>query len=166
MGAARSACELERAREHSDWRRSDDVHRAGEHRRDLRRRVHTPEAAAVGAALAFGYALWQRSLGGGNLSKVLIETVNTTRAGVPDPDRRVAFGPFLVLSGLRKKIAQSLAGLDAPRVVILINDSLAVYILLGTFLEGFLMLVLTLLFVRPIIKALGYDPIWFGASPR
>ena len=48
-----------------------------------------------------------------------------------------------------------------PRVVILIMI-LAVYILLGTFLEGFSMLVLTLPIVFPIIKALGYDPIWFG----
>ena len=48
-----------------------------------------------------------------------------------------------------------------PRVVILIMI-LSVYILLGTFLEGFSMLVLTLPIVFPIIKALGYDPIWFG----
>ncbi len=73
----------------------------------------------------------------------------------------LVFGPFLALSGLPEKIAQSLAGLDVPRVVILIMI-LAVYILLGTFLEGFSMLVLTLPIVFPIIKALGYDPIWFG----
>ncbi len=119
------------------------------------------EAAAVGAALAFGYALWQRSLGGGNLSKVLIETVNTTALVFLILIGALVFGPFLALSGLPEKIAQSLAGLDVPRVVILIMI-LAVYILLGTFLEGFSMLVLTLPIVFPIIKALGYDPIWFG----
>ncbi len=48
-----------------------------------------------------------------------------------------------------------------PRVVILIMI-LAVYILLGTFLEGFSMLVLTLPIVIPIMQALGYDLIWFG----
>ena len=71
------------------------------------------------------------------------------------------FGPFLALSGLPEQIAQSLAGLDVPRVVILIMI-LAVYIILGTWMEGFSMLVLTLPIVFPIIKALGYDPIWFG----
>jgi TRAP-type C4-dicarboxylate transport system permease large subunit len=73
----------------------------------------------------------------------------------------LVFGPFLALSGLPEHIAQSLAGLNVPRVVILIMI-LAVYILLGTFLEGFSMLVLTLPIVFPIITALGYDPIWFG----
>jgi tripartite ATP-independent transporter DctM subunit len=123
--------------------------------------VFTPsEAAAVGAALAFGYALWRGSLGG-KLSKILIETVNTTALVFLILIGALVFGPFLALSGLPEKIAQSLAGLDVPRVVILIMI-LAVYILLGTFLEGFSMLVLTLPIVFPIIKALGYDPIWFG----
>ncbi len=39
---------------------------------------------------------------------------------------------------------------------------MASYIVLGTFLEGFAMLVLTLPIVHPLILALGYDPIWFG----
>ena len=124
--------------------------------------IFTPsEAAAVGAALAFLYALWRRSLGKGNLSKILLETVNTTALVFLILIGALVFGPFLALSGLPEHIAQGLSGLDVPRVVILIMI-LAVYILLGTFLEGFSMLVLTLPIVFPIIKALGYDPIWFG----
>ena len=124
--------------------------------------VFTPsEAAAVGAALAFGYALWRRSLGNGVLSKVLIETVNTTALVFLILIGALVFGPFLALSGLPEKIAQGLAGLDVPRVVILIMI-LSVYIILGTWMEGFSMLVLTLPIVFPVIKALGYDPIWFG----
>jgi tripartite ATP-independent transporter DctM subunit len=124
--------------------------------------VFTPsEAAAVGAALAFGYALWRRSLGGRALSTVLIETVNTTALVFLILIGALIFGPFLALSGLPEKLAQLLAGLDVPRVVILIMI-LAVYILLGTFLEGFSMLVLTLPIVIPIMQALQYDLIWFG----
>ena len=124
--------------------------------------VFTPsEAAAVGAALAFAYALWRRTLGGGALSTVLVETVNTTALVFLILIGALVFGPFLALSGLPEKIAQSLAGLDVPRVVILILV-LAVYIALGTFLEGFSMLVLTLPIVIPIMQALNYDLIWFG----
>ena len=124
--------------------------------------VFTPsEAAAVGAMLAFGYALWRRSLGGGNLSKVLVETVNTTALVFLILIGALVFGPFLALSGLPEHIAQALAGLDVPRVVILIII-LAAYVLLGTFLEGFSMLVLTLPIVIPIMQALNYDLIWFG----
>jgi TRAP-type C4-dicarboxylate transport system permease large subunit len=73
----------------------------------------------------------------------------------------LVFGPFLALSGLPENIAKMLAGLEVPRVVILIII-LTVYIVLGTFLEGFSMLVLTLPIVIPIMQTLGYDLIWFG----
>ncbi|MGH6769646.1 MAG: TRAP transporter large permease [Xanthobacteraceae bacterium] len=119
------------------------------------------EAAAVGAAMSLIYALVRRSLTGASFSKVLVETVNTTALVFLILIGALVFGPFLALSGLPEKIAQLLAGLDVPRVVILILI-LSVYILLGTFLEGFSMLVLTLPIVFPIITALGYDPIWFG----
>ena len=36
------------------------------------------------------------------------------------------------------------------------------YIVLGTFLEGFAIMVLTIPIVFPMIVSLGYDPIWFG----
>jgi tripartite ATP-independent transporter DctM subunit len=124
--------------------------------------VFTPsEAAAVGAALAFGYALWRRSLGGGSLSRILIETVNTTSLVFLILIGALVFGPFLALSGLPEIIAQTLAGLDVPRVVVLIIV-LSVYIVLGTWMEGFSMLVLTLPIVIPIMQALDYDLIWFG----
>jgi tripartite ATP-independent transporter DctM subunit len=124
--------------------------------------VFTPsEAAAVGAGLTFVYALWRRSLGGGNLSNVLVETVSTTALVFLILIGALVFGPFLALSGLPEHIAQTLAGLQVPRVVILILI-LSVYILLGTFLEGFSMLVLTLPIVIPIMIALQYDLIWFG----
>jgi tripartite ATP-independent transporter DctM subunit len=124
--------------------------------------VFTPsEAAAVGAALAFGYALWRRSLGGGNLSAILVETVSTTALVFLILIGALVFGPFLALSGLPEHLAALLTGLDVPRVVILMLI-LAVYIVLGTFLEGFSMLVLTLPIVIPIMIALKYDLIWFG----
>jgi len=39
---------------------------------------------------------------------------------------------------------------------------LVVYILLGMFLEGFAILVLTVPIIFPIMIGMGYDPIWFG----
>jgi tripartite ATP-independent transporter DctM subunit len=124
--------------------------------------IFTPsEAAAVGAILAFAYALWRRSLGGGGLSRILIETVNTTSLVFLILIGALVFGPFLALSGLPEVIAKWLAGLDVHRVVILLIV-LSVYIVLGTWMEGFSMLVLTLPIVIPIMVALGYDLIWFG----
>jgi TRAP-type C4-dicarboxylate transport system permease large subunit len=39
---------------------------------------------------------------------------------------------------------------------------LAVYLVLGMFIDGLGMLLLTLPVVFPVIVGLGYDPIWFG----
>jgi TRAP-type C4-dicarboxylate transport system permease large subunit len=39
---------------------------------------------------------------------------------------------------------------------------LVAYIIMGMFLEGFAIMVLTVPIVLPIITALGIDPIWFG----
>ena len=36
------------------------------------------------------------------------------------------------------------------------------YLILGCFLDGFSMIVMTLPIVMPIVKAAGFDPIWFG----
>jgi TRAP-type C4-dicarboxylate transport system permease large subunit len=36
------------------------------------------------------------------------------------------------------------------------------YIALGTFMEGFSMIITTVPVIFPVVMALGYDPIWFG----
>jgi tripartite ATP-independent transporter DctM subunit len=119
------------------------------------------EAAGVGAFLTIGYALWKRALGGGAFNKILLESINTTAMVFLILIGAQVFGPFLALSGLPEHLASLVTGLDVPRVVILLII-LAVYLALGTFLEGFSMLVLTLPIVIPIVSALGYDLIWFG----
>jgi tripartite ATP-independent transporter DctM subunit len=124
--------------------------------------VFTPsEAAAVGATLSLGYALWKKSLGGGTLQTVLLETVKTTSFVFLILIGALVFGPFLALSGLPLKLAGWLIDLEVPRIVIL-SILVVFYIVLGMFLEGFSILVLTLPIVIPIVKALEYDLIWFG----
>jgi tripartite ATP-independent transporter DctM subunit len=124
--------------------------------------VFTPvEAAAVGAFLCLAYALWRRSLGGGTLATVLLETVKTTSFVFLILIGAFVFGPFLALSGLPDYIAKAVAGLEVPRIVILIA-LIAIYTVLGMFLEGFSILVLTLPIVVPIMQALQYDLIWWG----
>ena len=124
--------------------------------------VFTPsEAAAVGAFLALGYAFWRKSLTGSGFAEVLLETVKTTSFVFLILIGAFVFGPFLALSGLPEHLAQSLSGLPVPRIVIL-SILVAIYIVLGMFLEGFSILVLTLPIVVPIVEALHYDLIWFG----
>jgi tripartite ATP-independent transporter DctM subunit len=124
--------------------------------------VFTPsEAAAIGAFLAMGYALLRRSLDPVGFSVVLLDTVKTTSFVFLILIGAFFFGPFLALSGLPTKISATLTDLEVPRLVIL-TILIFIYILLGMFLEGFSILVLTLPIVIPIVKALDYDLIWFG----
>lgn len=124
--------------------------------------IFTPsEAAAVGAFLALLLALWRRSLGDGKLSEVLLETVKVTSFVFLILIGAFFFGPFLALSGLPETIAKWLTSLELPRFVILLI-LIVIYMVLGMFLEGYSILVLTLPIVIPIVKALNYDLIWFG----
>jgi tripartite ATP-independent transporter DctM subunit len=119
------------------------------------------EAAAVGAFLAFVLALWRRTITWDSLSTILIETVKTTAFVFLILIGAFVFGPFLALSGLPEALAQGLIAFELPRYVILFA-LIVIYIVLGMFLEGFSILVLTLAIVIPIVEALRFDLIWFG----
>ena len=124
--------------------------------------IFTPsEAAAVGAFLSFLYAFWRGTLDRKNFSGILLDTVTTTSFVFLILIGAFVFGPFLALSGLPELLAKYISGLDVPRLVILLI-LIAIYIVLGMFLEGFSILVLTLPIVIPIVEALHYDLIWFG----
>ncbi|MFL5077898.1 MAG: TRAP transporter large permease subunit, partial [Microvirga sp.] len=45
---------------------------------------------------------------------------------------------------------------------LLILALIVFYLILGCFLDGFSMIVMTLPIVLPIVKAAGFDPVWFG----
>ena len=63
--------------------------------------------------------------------------------------------------GIPKAIADWVSSLGlSPFSLIL--ALIVFYLILGCFLDGFSMIVMTLPIVLPIIKAAGYDPIWFG----
>ena len=73
------------------------------------------------------------------------------------------FSPFIALTEIPENLASHLTDGSFSRLTVLFLI-LVTYIVLGTFLEGFAMLVLTLPIVHPLIVSLGYDPIWFGVT--
>lgn len=124
--------------------------------------VFTPtEAAAVGAMLAFLLAFVRRQVTGESMSRVLLQTVRTTGLAFFILIGAHIFNPFMALTEIPSDLASLLIGAELPRTVIMLIIMLA-YVILGTFLEGFAMLVLTLPIVHPLIVELGYDSIWFG----
>lgn len=124
--------------------------------------VFTPaEAAAVGAFLTLAWAMFTGQLSWSMLEGVLLDTVRTTAMVFLILMGALVFGPFLALSGLPARVADLLSGTTLSPFAILVLIML-LYMILGMFLEGFSMLVLTLPIVVPLIKALGFDLIWFG----
>src|SRR5690606_25058551 len=71
------------------------------------------------------------------------------------------FGKFLAMSRIPTYLTELVAGLDTSPYIILAMI-LLVYFVLGMFLEGIAIMVLTLPIVYPIITQLGFDGIWFG----
>ena len=125
--------------------------------------VFTPvEAAGIGAFLTLVLTVVRGKLTLATLQFCVLETVKTFAFVYLIVIGAFLFNPFLAVTQIPANLAAAMPGLDLPPVVILIVIVLG-YIVLGTFLEGLAMMVLTLPIVFPLIKDMGYDPIWFGA---
>jgi TRAP-type C4-dicarboxylate transport system permease large subunit len=71
------------------------------------------------------------------------------------------FGYFLTLTQSTQAIVQWVSGLDVSRWVVL-AFILFGYLVLGCLMDQIAILILTVPIVLPLIKALGFDPVWFG----
>lgn len=71
------------------------------------------------------------------------------------------FSRFLVLTDVTGQMVQFINAFGLNKYVVFTMIVL-LYVILGMFLDGLGMMLLTLPFVFPIVQALGFDPIWFG----
>ncbi len=119
------------------------------------------EAAGIGAFLAFLVALMRGAVTWPAMKEVLTHSLRSTATTFFILMGAFVFTPFVALSGIPFALTEMLEGLGAdPYVVLLIV--LAFFIVLGTFLEGFAILVLALPLVQPIMEAYGFNMVWFG----
>tara|TARA_R100000365_G_C2747356_1_gene77181 strand:- start:261 stop:1565 length:1305 start_codon:yes stop_codon:yes gene_type:complete len=124
--------------------------------------IFTPmESAAIGVVATLAIALWRRSLTPSNFSRIARQTVSTTVMCYTIIIGANVLNPFLARSGLTSWVSETVLSLPmgATATLLLI---LLVFVLLGTFMEGFAMLVLLVPIFFPVIMALGVDPIFFG----
>jgi tripartite ATP-independent transporter DctM subunit len=125
--------------------------------------LFTPvEAASIGAILTLLLTIVRGKFTVAVMTKCVLETIKTFAFVYLIVIGAFIFNPFLADTRLPGNLAEFIGGLKLAPVYILLLIVL-VYIILGTFLEGFSMLVLTIPIVFPMIKDLGYDPVWFGA---
>lgn len=124
--------------------------------------IATPsEAAAVGAVGALVLAALSGDLSLEGLRQAIVGTLYTTSMiGL------ILLGAnFLSTAmgylGVPQAVAQAIAPLELGPVGLILL-LLLVYVLLGCFLDGISAIVMTLPIVLPLVKAAGYDPVWFG----
>jgi tripartite ATP-independent transporter DctM subunit len=124
--------------------------------------VATPtEAAALGVVGAMIFAALNRRLSLPIVHAAAVATARTTSlVGL------IILGGFVlnyVLTSLRlpQALAEMVAQMALPAWAVM-SLIIGFYIALGTFMEGFSMIITTLPVVFPIVTALGYDPVWFG----
>lgn len=119
------------------------------------------EAAAVGAALFVISGALSRRLSVAGFLSALRDSIATTATVMLILIAAHIISPFLALSHMPTAVGEFLTGLDIGRYGVL-GLILLSYLVLGCFLEGFAMLVLTMPIFFPVIVQLGFDPIWFG----
>ena len=114
--------------------------------------VFTPvEASAVGAVLAIFFAALRRKFSPKIVRSALLNTVNTTVMIYFIIIGAAIFSPFLALTQIPDSLANVLTGFNLGPVMLLFIVLIA-FIALGTFLDGFAMMVLVLPIVLPIME--------------
>jgi tripartite ATP-independent transporter DctM subunit len=119
------------------------------------------EAAVVGVALALVLSWWMGSLDRQTFTASLLGATRTScmiafiLAGAAFLTTAMGF------TGIPRNLAEWISGLGLTQWQLL-TALTAFYILLGCFLDGISMVVLTTSIIIPLVQKAGFDLIWFG----
>ncbi|MGG5819412.1 TRAP transporter large permease [Falsiroseomonas sp. HW251] len=119
------------------------------------------ESAALGVVAALAIAVIERRFTFRMLHHSAEATArNTAMIGL------ILLGAYVLnyvitLLGIPQMMAKAVGGLPLPAWMIMALI-IGFYLALGTFMEGFSMIITTIPVIFPVVMALGYDPIWFG----
>ncbi|WP_323010632.1 TRAP transporter large permease [Paracoccus sp. (in: a-proteobacteria)] len=116
-------------------------------------------AAGAGGALLIGLIRWR--LSGQSLWQALIDTLITTGVLFLIIIGGLFLSRLLLVTGFVREIS-SIVTEEGISPVFFIVALVAIYIVLGMFLDGVSMMVMTIPFIYPVAMSLGMDPIWFA----
>ncbi|MEX0344642.1 MAG: TRAP transporter large permease [Rhizobiaceae bacterium] len=119
------------------------------------------EAAGIGAALAFVVTIIRRRLTWPNIIEVTTSTLKSSGTVFMILFGAFVFKTFVGFTGITYAMtlwveAQGFTGMQVVVAFLLL------FIVLGMFLDGFAILVLTVPLIQPVIEPLGINMIWFG----
>lgn len=119
------------------------------------------EAGAIGAATAAIIALVRGALTREALSRTLTDTAIGTATIFVIAISASMFASFMGLSTVPTQFAGQILSVVESPVAIIIALSI-IFIVLGMFLDGISLLLLTTPIMLPILKSAGIDMVWFG----
>ncbi|MBO0906044.1 TRAP transporter large permease [Jiella sonneratiae] len=119
------------------------------------------ESSAVGAGLVMIFAAFKRGMGLAGFRNAILETVQTTAMLYAIVIGANVLNPFLAVTHIPDAFGELMTSLGLGAYGSLAMIILA-YVLLGMFLDGLAMLVITLPIFYPVITGFGFNPIWFG----
>jgi C4-dicarboxylate transporter DctM subunit len=119
------------------------------------------EAAGVGSCGACVFALMRKRLSWRNFQESITSSIKTTAMIFTIFLGAMILGYFFAVTRLPFEMASFIGGLPVNRYAILILI-LIVYLFLGCIMDSLAMILLTVPIFYPLIKTLGFDPIWFG----
>jgi tripartite ATP-independent transporter DctM subunit len=119
------------------------------------------EAAAVGAAMSFFFALGRGKLGGGAFWRVMGETASMTAMLFLIIIGAITFAFFMGTTQFADQATQMILGWQLPPLGV-VAVLIVVYLLLGTAMESATIMLITTPIVAPVIEQLGFDLIWWG----
>ena len=119
------------------------------------------EAAGVGAALTFFVALARRTVNRSSLSSAARQTLIACGSIFYILFGAFVFKTFVAFTGIPTTLAELITGAGLSELTALVVI-LAILIVLGTFLDGFAILVLSVPVFQPVLEAYGVNLVWFG----
>ena len=125
--------------------------------------VATPsEAAALGALGCFILTAAYRKMNWENVNKSVSGTIRVTVMMFMIFMGSSAFAQILAYTGATRGLLEVVMGLDMPPILVLIGMQVTLLIM-GMFMEPLSIMMVSIPIYWPIITALGFNPIWFGA---
>lgn len=119
------------------------------------------EAASAGAFIALIFSLATRRFKKSDLLQSLDQAARTTAMLFLILIGAITFGRFLAVTNIPAELSGFIAGLQISRYLIILMV-LFIIVVLGCFIEGISLMVLTIPILYPLIISLGFDGIWFG----
>jgi tripartite ATP-independent transporter DctM subunit len=124
--------------------------------------LFTPtEAGGMGAGGAFLIGVLRGRLSGADIRASLLQATRTAAAVFTVLIGALLFGYFLTITQTPQKVTEFMLGLGVGPYGVLALIML-MYLVLGCLMDAMAMIILTVPIIFPVIKALGFDPIWFG----